>query len=128
MFDADEKQPEMTLGSGTEYEIEVSQEIYDEYKDKLLFFLGHKWAIKGYSWIFPMQNRILKVGAGKTHLKSLDQENTDKTTKKITEKIIDEYLGAKEYKIIDKHGGIVRYSQGLKDGFLRLEFLFRLPF
>lgn len=119
MYDADENQPEMILGSGTEYEIEVSQEIYDRYKDKLLFFLGHKWAIKGYSWIFPMQNRVLKVGAGKTHLKSLDQENTDKTTKKITEKIIDEYLGAKEYKIIDKHGGIIRYSQGLNDVFYR---------
>lgn len=119
MYDSNKNQPEMVLGSGTEYEIEVSQEIYDQYKDKLLFFLGHKWAIKGYSWIFPMQNRVLKVGAGKTHLKSLDQENTDKTTKKITEKIIEEYLGAKDYKIIDKHGGIIRYSQGLKDIFYR---------
>ena len=119
MYDADETQPEMILGSGTEYEIEVSQEIYDEYKDKLLFFLGHKWAIKGYSWIFPMQNRILKVGAGKSHLKSLNQEKTDKTTRKITEKIISEYLNAKEYKIIDKHGGIVRYSMGLKDIFYK---------
>lgn len=119
MYDANETQPEMILGSGTEYEIEVSQEIYDEYKDKLLFFLGHKWAIKGYSWIFPMQNRILKVGAGKSHLKSLNQEKTDKTTRKITEKIISEYLKAKEYKIIDKHGGIVRYSMGLKDVFYK---------
>lgn len=66
-----------------------------------------------------MQNRILKVGAGKTHLKSLNQENTDKTTRKITEKIIAEYLGAKEYKIIDKHGGIIRYSRGLKDTFYK---------
>lgn len=119
MYDENEQQPEMIIGSGTEYEIEVSQEIYDEYKDKLLFFLGHKWAIKGYSWIFPMENRILKVGAGKTHLTSLNQEKTDKTTRKITEKIISEYLKAKEYKIIDKHGGIVRYSMGLKDVFYK---------
>lgn len=119
MFDEKEEQPEMTLGSGTEYEIQVEQEIYDEYKDKLLFFLGHKWAIKGYSWIFPMENRILKVGAGKTHIKSKDQENTDKTTRKITEKIIEEYLGTKEYKIIDMHGGIIRYSPGLNDVFYK---------
>lgn len=119
MYDADETQPEMILGSGTEYEIEVSQEIYDEYKDKLLFFLGHKWAIKGYSWIFPMQNRILKVGAGKSHLTSLNQKKTDKTTRKITEKIISKYLKATDYKIIDKHGGIVRYSMGLKDVFYK---------
>ncbi len=119
MFDTKEEQPEMTLGSGTEYEIEVEQEIYDRFKDKLLFFLGHKWAIKGYSWIFPMENRILKVGAGKTHIKSKDQENTDKTTRKITEKIIEEYLGTTSYKIIDMHGGIIRYSPGLKDVFYK---------
>ena len=117
MYDAKEEQPEMVLGSGTEYEIEVSQEIYDQFKDKLLFFLGHKWSIKGYSWIFPMENRILKVGAGKTHLTSLNQEKTDKTTRKITEKIIAEYVKATDYKIIDKHGGIIRYSRGLKDKF-----------
>ena len=119
MFDTKEEQPEMTLGSGTEYEIEVEQEIYDRFKDKLLFFLGHKWAIKGYSWIFPMENRILKVGAGKTHIKSKDQEDTDKTTRKITEKIIEEYLGTTSYKIIDMHGGIIRYSPGLKDVFYK---------
>lgn len=119
MFDSKEEQPEMTLGSGTEYEIEVEQKIYDRFKDKLLFFLGHKWAIKGYSWIFPMENRVLKVGAGKTHIKSKDQEDTDKTTRKITEKIIEEYLGTSSYKIIDMHGGIIRYSPGLKDVFFK---------
>lgn len=117
MFDSKEEQPEMTLGSGAEYEIEVDQKIYDRFKDKLVFFLGHKWAIKGYSWIFPMQNNILKVGAGKTHIKSKDQEDTDQTTRKITEKIIEEYLGADNYKLIDMHGGIIRYNPGLKDVF-----------
>ena len=119
MFDEKEEQPQMVLGSGTEYLIEVEQEVYDKFKDKLLFFLGHKWAIKGYSWIFPMENRILKVGAGKTHLTSLNQEETDKTTRKITEKIIEEYLQSKEYKVLDKHGGILRYSPGLKDVFYK---------
>ncbi|MFY0629068.1 MAG: NAD(P)/FAD-dependent oxidoreductase [Flavobacteriaceae bacterium] len=117
MFDEKEEQPEMMLGSGTEYLIEVEQEVYDEYKDKLVFFLGHHWAIKGYSWIFPMENRILKVGAGKTHLKSKDQEKTDKTTRKITEKIIEDYIKSKDFKILDKHGGILRYSPGLNDKF-----------
>lgn len=117
MFDEKEEQPKMVLGSGTEYLIEVEQEVYDNFKDKLVFFLGHKWAIKGYSWIFPMENRILKVGAGKTHIKSVDQEQTNATTRIITEKIIEEYVKSKEYKIIDKHGGILRYSPGIKDRF-----------
>ena len=117
MYDTREEQPEMYLGSGTEYLIEVEQEIYDQFKDRLVFFLGHKWAIKGYSWIFPMENRILKVGAGKTHLKSKDQDQTDKTTKKITEQIIKEYIKSENYKLLDVHGGILRYSEGLKDLF-----------
>lgn len=117
MYDDKEEQPEMVLGSGTEYLIEVDQDIYDKYKNRLVFFVGHKWAIKGYSWIFPMENKILKVGAGKTHLKSNDQENTDKTTRKITEQIIKEYIKSDNYKLLDKHGGIVRYNEGLKDTF-----------
>ena len=117
MYDDKEEQPTMNLGSGTEYLIEVAPEIYEKYKDQLVFFLGHKWAIKGYSWIFPMEQNILKVGAGKTHLKSLNQENTDKTTKKITEQIIKEYLKCDTYKLLDVHGGILRYSEGLKDKF-----------
>ena len=119
MYDTKEEQPEMYLGSGTEYLIEVEQEIYDQFKERLVFFLGHKWAIKGYSWIFPMENRILKVGAGKTHLKSKDQDQTDKTTKKITEQIIKEYIKSENYKLLDVHGGILRYSEGLKDQFYR---------
>ena len=117
MYDEKEEQPQMVLGSGTEYVIKVEQEVYDRFKNKLVFFLGHKWAIKGYSWIFPMENRILKVGAGKTHIKSVDQEKTNATTKKITEKIIEEYVQSKEFSIIDKHGGILRYSPGIKDQF-----------
>ncbi|GAB7255577.1 NAD(P)/FAD-dependent oxidoreductase [Polaribacter sp. OB-PA-B3] len=117
MYDDKEVQPTMNLGSGTEYLIEVAPDIYEKYKDQLVFFLGHKWAIKGYSWIFPMEQNILKVGAGKTHLKSLNQENTDKTTKKITEQIIKEYLKCDTYKLLDVHGGILRYSEGLKDKF-----------
>lgn len=117
MYDDKEEQPKMVLGSGTEYVIEVEQEIYDRFKDKLVFFLGHKWAIKGYSWIFPMENRILKVGAGKTHIKSVDQEKTNATTKIITEKIIEEYVQSSNFRIIDKHGGILRYSPGIKDKF-----------
>ena len=64
-----------------------------------------------------MENKILKDGAGKTHLKSKDQDNTDKTTKKITEQIIKEYIKSDNYKLLDIHGGILRYNEGLKDKF-----------
>jgi digeranylgeranylglycerophospholipid reductase len=119
IYDSKEEQPKMNLGSGTEYLIEVDQKTYDKYKEKLVFFLGYRWALKGYSWIFPMGNRILKVGSGRTHLKSIDQENTDKSTKKITEKIIEEYIQPEKYTLIDVHGGILRYCEGLNDTYFK---------
>lgn len=117
MFDSKDDQPEMVYGSGIEYLIEVEQEVYDRYKDALIFFLGDKWALKGYSWIFPMENKILKVGSGKVHILAKDEEKTTKTTKKLTEKIIDEYIQTKDYKLIDVHGGTLRYSPSIQDVF-----------
>ena len=119
MFDSKEAQPKMVYGSGIEYVIEVSQKIYDKYKESLVFFLGHKWALKGYSWIFPMENRILKVGSGKVHIQAKDEEKTTKTTKKLTEKIIKEYIKADDYTLIDVHGGTLRYSPGIRDTFYK---------
>ncbi len=48
---------------GIEYLIAVPEVDYQKYQDNLVFFLGHKWSPKGYSWIFPMDNQQLKIGA-----------------------------------------------------------------
>ncbi len=53
----------------------------------------------------------------KPHLKSKDQEDTDKTTRRITESIIEQYIKRKNCTILDKHDGFLRYSEGLKDLF-----------
>jgi len=119
MYDKKDNQPEMVLGSGIEYLIKVDQKTYDRYKDDLIFFLGHKWALKGYSWIFPMENCILKVGAGKVHIEAKDQDSTNKTTKKLTEKIIKDYIDADNYQLLDVHGGTLRYSPSIKDTFYK---------
>jgi flavin-dependent dehydrogenase len=119
MYDKKDDQPEMVLGSGLEYLIKVDQKTYDKYKDDLVFFMGHKWALKGYSWIFPMENRILKVGAGKVHIEAKEQDATNKTTKKLTEKVIKDYIKAENYELLDVHGGTLRYSPSIKDTFYK---------
>ncbi len=119
MYDHKDDQPPMVLGSGLEYLIKVNQDIYDKYKDDLVFFLGHKWALKGYSWIFPMENRILKVGAGKVHIEAKDQDKTNKTTKKLTEMVIRDYLKTDDFELLDVHGGTLRYSPSIKDTFYK---------
>ena len=119
MYDKKDDQPFMVLGSGIEYLIKVDQKTYDKYKDDLIFFLGHKWALKGYSWIFPMENRILKVGAGKVHIEAKDQDKTNKTTKKLTEMVIRDYLKTDDFELLDVHGGTLRYSPSIKDTFYK---------
>ncbi len=111
MFDDKESQPDFLSASAVEFLIEVPQEVYDKYKDVLLFFMGKKWADDGYSWIFPMENQLLKVGSGKLFY----EKKKGVSSKELTEKIIREYLGLNEYKLIDCHGGVYRVSVGLND-------------
>lgn len=115
MFDEKEEQGEMLLASAVEYLIEVPQEVYDKYDKALVFFLGKKWADEAYSWIFPMENRLLKVGSGKYFY----EIKKSRSSKELTEVVIKDYLGLASYKLINSHGGVYRYSSGLKDVFYK---------
>lgn len=119
MYDSLEDLPMMVCGGGVEYLIEVDQNTYDRYKESLFFFLGDKWAYKGYSWIFPMENRILKVGAGKLYIDIKDDDRFEMSMKKLTEKIIKEYIKIDDYRLIDVHGGTLKYSPSIQDTFYK---------
>jgi digeranylgeranylglycerophospholipid reductase len=107
-------QPELITGTGIEYLIEVDEAAYQRNAQALTFFLGHKWIPKGYSWIFPMEQNRLKVGAG-----ILNQPHkVVKSTKPLPHYIdllIKDYLKPQEYKILDVHGETLRYSRELVD-------------
>jgi digeranylgeranylglycerophospholipid reductase len=115
IYNHGEKQPEMLVGTGVEYLIEVEEEIYNKHKNNLTFFLGEKWANLGYSWVFPMNNNCLKVGSGRI----VSGLNRNLPLKQITENIIHEYIGTETYKILDIHGGSLKYSLGMKDIFYK---------
>ena len=114
MYEKENDKPDFLSGTGIEYLIEVESEVYDKYANDLIFFLGDKWMPKGYSWIFPMEQNRLKVGAGRIFLDPKTVKNLE-PLKKYIYLLIDEYLKSKSYKIIDKHGSTLKYSQGLKD-------------
>lgn len=114
MYEKESDKPDFLSGTGIEYLIEVSDEDYQKYSNELIFFLGHKWMPKGYSWIFPMEKNLLKVGAAR--LNEAHKIVTQKATfKHYIEMVINEYIQAKEYKIIEIHGGTLQYSIGLQD-------------
>ena len=117
MYANPKDQPELITGTGVEFLIEVDDEAYDRSANALTFFLGYKWMPKGYSWIFPMGDGRLKVGAG---IVNLPHEFIKKMQplKYYIQLIIDEYIKPKQYSIVERHGGTVRYSLGLKDKYV----------
>ena len=114
MYEKEKDKPDFLSGTGIEYLIEVEPEVYNKYSGDLIFFLGDKWMPKGYSWIFPMEQNRLKVGAGRIFFDAKTVRHLS-PLKKYIDLLIDEYLKSKNYKIIDKHGSTLKYSPGLKD-------------
>lgn len=114
MYNKESEKPEFLQGTGIEYLIEVSAEIYQKYADSLIFFLGHKWIPRGYSWIFPMDKNRLKVGAGYLKVEHQVVKRTEPLRYYI-ELIIKDYLKTSDYQIIDTHGSTLKYSSGLND-------------
>jgi flavin-dependent dehydrogenase len=114
MYEKKSDRPDFLKGTGIEYLIEVEDKEYQKYADYLVFFMGHKWSPKGYSWIFPMNNNQLKVGAAWLDCphKIIDKVQP---LKSYIHAIINEYLNLENYKTIDIHGSILEYSIGLND-------------
>jgi flavin-dependent dehydrogenase len=114
MYGKKKDRPPFLKATGIEYLIEVQPQEYQPYQDSLIFLMGHKWMPKGYSWIFPMGNNQLKVGAAiiNSAHKIIDRINPLKDYIKL---IITDYLKSQDYQLIDVHGSILEYSIGLKD-------------
>lgn len=112
------EKPQFLKGTGIEYLIEVEENIYQKYAHSLVFFMGHKWSPKGYSWIFPMEENQLKVGSA-----WLDEKHKIlsevKPLKYYVQQIIRDYIQIEDYKIVDVHGSILEYSIGLNDIYYR---------
>ena len=117
MYGKDDPKPDFLSGTGIEYLIEVSDEVYQRYSDALTFFLGYKWMPKGYSWIFPMAPNRLKVGAG---IINADHEFVKQTEplKHYIHLILQDYIKS-DYTLIEVHGSTLKYSRGLQDVYYR---------
>jgi flavin-dependent dehydrogenase len=93
-------------GVGLEQLIELKPEHW--FGDRLQMFLGERWAPRGYAWVFPMQAPRLKVGVCR-YLGSQKREG-EKSLKQLTGELIEFTTRGGDYKIIDTHGGLVRYA------------------
>lgn len=107
-------QPEFLTGTGVEYLIQVDDATYERNAQTLTFLLGYKWMPKGYSWVFPMANNQLKVGAGILN-RSHRVVKEIKPLNYYIDLLIRDYVKPEAYEILDVHGEMLRYSSGLQD-------------
>ena len=114
MYSKKEPQPNYLTATAIEYLIELSATDYQKYSQDLIFFLGHRWMPRGYSWIFPMGNNRLKVGSAQLN-RSHQWVNQNQNLRSYVELLLTDYLTDIPYKIINHHGGMLKYCSGLKD-------------
>ena len=114
-----QQRPDYFTGTGIEYLIQVDDSTYQSCAESLIFFLGHHWMPQGYSWIFPMEPNILKVGAARYDGHHPILQNNYPPIKQSIQLLIQDYLQIKDYERLETHGSILHYSRGLQDIYYR---------
>ncbi len=97
--------------AGIEYHIEVDEESYRQYAQALNFFLGHQWMPQGYSWIFPMTPRLLKVGVIR-YFQNQRHVDHDPSYVPYLERLL---RTCGNYTVKSKHGKMIYYTPRQRD-------------
>ncbi len=93
-------------GSGIEWILQGDSQSSNHWGKQLTFFLGTRWISHGYGWIFPMSNDQLKVGVCR-----LPPNSTKPLfNNQIALNQLLKSQGLNNFKIIDRHGGMVASS------------------
>jgi flavin-dependent dehydrogenase len=100
------------MGTGLELLVEVPAEVWERYRETLAFFLGSRWIPRGYSWIFPMEPGVLKVGAGRYTAGADDGRASLKDRISL---LLREVLRQPAAKLVEAHGGTLKYARRLQD-------------
>ena len=104
--------PAYLMGTGLELLVEVPAECWERFRESLAFFLGSRWIARGYSWIFPMQPGLLKVGAGRYTAGGPEQPAP---LRERIDFLLHEVVRQPGARIVDVHGGTLKYARRLGD-------------
>ena len=119
MYPHRQQRPDFFTGTGIEYLIQVDDSTYQSCAESLIFFLGHHWMPQGYSWIFPMEPHLLKIGAARYSGQHQILQDNYPPIKQSIELLIQDYLQIKDYQRLETHGSTLHYSHGLQDIYYR---------
>lgn len=98
---------ELVGGVGLEWLVEVPQDCWLRWSDRLTFALGSDWVSQGYGWVFPMQAPRLKIGVCRLLDFSQRQQPLGIVLQRLLERLF-EPQQRRQMAVLDRHGGLIR--------------------
>ncbi len=92
---------------GVEWLLQVPEDTWRRWQERLSFCLGSDWLPQGYGWVFPMQPGVLKIGICRV----CDPHHPQPSLSPLLERLIARLLEPQEIaqsRVLDRHGGRVR--------------------
>jgi len=99
--------------TGLECLVEVKERDFARWEEQISFFLGQKWMPQGYSWIFPMERPLLKVGVGRYFKNEKIVPHMQSFTFYLDLLFSTFFPGG--FKVVEKHGKTLTYTLGQED-------------
>lgn len=103
----DTPQDPLLCGQGVEWLIQADDRGSAHWRDRLSFFLGTRWVLHGYGWVFPMADNRLKVGVCR-----LRPPHPSRGQQGLGSALVNllHCCGLADCPVLDRHGGLVSSS------------------
>ena len=93
----------LVCGSGVEWLLQVSEQDWTPWADRLTFLMGSDWLPQGYGWVFPMALGQLKVGVCRLSDPGRSQPPLHRLLRTVLQR-----LDLESAAVLDRHGGLIR--------------------
>jgi flavin-dependent dehydrogenase len=93
----------LVSGSGVEWLLQVEEERWRPWAERLTFLMGCDWVPQGYGWVFPMRPGELKLGVCRLQDPGRPQPPLHGLLQMVLQR-----LHLADAQVLDRHGGIIR--------------------
>ena len=93
----------LVSGGGVEWLLQLGEERWRPWADRLTFLMGSDWVPQGYGWVFPMQPGLLKVGVCRLSDPGRAQPPLHGLLQTVLQR-----LDLADAQVLDRHGGLIR--------------------